>query len=346
MRALVAFVAAIVGAGLPLRGVGRARILRRCRHADRLAHRADAAAQDRSRPRRGAERRRHRARPCDRGRLRRRDRRLPDRTREDYPMINMGVVKQTPSANYSDVQIAHDLFILHLMEGGYLGSVAWLCRPEGGRRPTIARTPTGPRFRSSCLSTGRRGRSATSTATGSPASIPALRLRAFRTLRSARWRVTALGLFALTASLASTPSAAKAGAIVCITISASPGAAMSTSAARRLDVADDRKVHQGRIRSARRRRLAVLGASRRAGASLRRLAAVRNAGADPRRRTVRRPATVMIIRRRPASRSRRARTCNGDCARSAQTRSSESPEPTTARRTLRSGRSSAPVGFR
>ena len=45
-------------------------------------------------------------------------------------MINMGVVKQTPSANYSDVQIAHDLFILHLMEGGYLGSVAWLCRPE------------------------------------------------------------------------------------------------------------------------------------------------------------------------------------------------------------------------
>ena len=45
-------------------------------------------------------------------------------------MINMGVVKQTPSPNFSNVQIAHDLFILHLMEGCYLGSVAWLCRPE------------------------------------------------------------------------------------------------------------------------------------------------------------------------------------------------------------------------
>lgn len=40
------------------------------------------------------------------------------------------VVKQSPSPNYSNVAIAHDLFILHLMEGGYLGSVAWLCRPE------------------------------------------------------------------------------------------------------------------------------------------------------------------------------------------------------------------------
>ncbi len=36
-------------------------------------------------------------------------------------------IKQTPSPNYSPTPIAHDLVILHLMEGGCAGSVAWLC---------------------------------------------------------------------------------------------------------------------------------------------------------------------------------------------------------------------------
>ena len=38
------------------------------------------------------------------------------------------IVKQTPSPNYTPVAIAHDLVVVHLMEGGYAGSVAWLCR--------------------------------------------------------------------------------------------------------------------------------------------------------------------------------------------------------------------------
>lgn len=43
--------------------------------------------------------------------------------------ITMPPVKQVPSPNYSPRSISHDLFIYHMMEGGYLGSVAWLCRP-------------------------------------------------------------------------------------------------------------------------------------------------------------------------------------------------------------------------
>jgi hypothetical protein len=43
--------------------------------------------------------------------------------------IALPVLKQVPSPNYTPVAIAHDLVILHMMEGGYAGSVAWLCRP-------------------------------------------------------------------------------------------------------------------------------------------------------------------------------------------------------------------------
>jgi hypothetical protein len=35
-------------------------------------------------------------------------------------------VLQTPTPNYSPAPIKHDLLILHMMEGGYAGSVAWL----------------------------------------------------------------------------------------------------------------------------------------------------------------------------------------------------------------------------
>ena len=37
------------------------------------------------------------------------------------------VLKQVPSPNYSPTPIAHDLVIVHLMEGSYLGSVSYLC---------------------------------------------------------------------------------------------------------------------------------------------------------------------------------------------------------------------------
>jgi hypothetical protein len=37
-------------------------------------------------------------------------------------------LKQCPSPNYSPTPIAHDLVIVHDMEGGYEGSVAWLCK--------------------------------------------------------------------------------------------------------------------------------------------------------------------------------------------------------------------------
>lgn len=40
----------------------------------------------------------------------------------------MPTLKQVPSPNYSRRLITHDRFYFHMMEGGYLGSVAWLCR--------------------------------------------------------------------------------------------------------------------------------------------------------------------------------------------------------------------------
>src|SRR6185312_13926920 len=39
-------------------------------------------------------------------------------------------VVQTPSANYTPTPIKHDLLIAHMCEGGYAGSVAWLCKPS------------------------------------------------------------------------------------------------------------------------------------------------------------------------------------------------------------------------
>ena len=42
--------------------------------------------------------------------------------------MELPMLRQVPSPNYSPAPIAHDLFIFHMMEGGYAGSVAWLCR--------------------------------------------------------------------------------------------------------------------------------------------------------------------------------------------------------------------------
>ena len=44
--------------------------------------------------------------------------------------IVMPRVVQCPTPNYTPVAIRHDLVILHMMEGSYAGSVAWLCNPD------------------------------------------------------------------------------------------------------------------------------------------------------------------------------------------------------------------------
>jgi peptidoglycan hydrolase-like protein with peptidoglycan-binding domain len=44
--------------------------------------------------------------------------------------MQMPQVVQHPTPNYTPVAISHDLLILHMMEGGYLGSVSWLCIPK------------------------------------------------------------------------------------------------------------------------------------------------------------------------------------------------------------------------
>lgn len=45
-------------------------------------------------------------------------------------MISMPKLKQVPSLNYTASAISHDLVVMHVMEGGYEGSVAWLCDPR------------------------------------------------------------------------------------------------------------------------------------------------------------------------------------------------------------------------
>ena len=45
-------------------------------------------------------------------------------------MIALPRVVQTPSPNYSPTPIRHDLVVVHRCEGGYAGSVAWLCRSD------------------------------------------------------------------------------------------------------------------------------------------------------------------------------------------------------------------------
>lgn len=44
--------------------------------------------------------------------------------------IAMPPVRQTVTPNYSPSLITHDRFYFHRMEGGYLGSIAWLCDPR------------------------------------------------------------------------------------------------------------------------------------------------------------------------------------------------------------------------
>ena len=45
-------------------------------------------------------------------------------------MITMPLIVQMRSTNFSNTPISHDLFVWHMMEGGYDGSRSWLCNPD------------------------------------------------------------------------------------------------------------------------------------------------------------------------------------------------------------------------
>ena len=56
------------------------------------------------------------------------------------------ILKQVPSPNYSPSLIAHDLVIVHLMEGGYAGSVAWLCSSAAQASAHLCMNDDGSEF--------------------------------------------------------------------------------------------------------------------------------------------------------------------------------------------------------
>ena len=47
-------------------------------------------------------------------------------------VLDMPRVVQRPTPNYSAALIKHDILVAHMMEGGYAGSVAWLCQRAAG----------------------------------------------------------------------------------------------------------------------------------------------------------------------------------------------------------------------
>lgn len=60
--------------------------------------------------------------------------------------LQMPAIKQVPSPNYSPSLIAHDLVILHLMEGGYEGSIAWLCKTSTKASAHLCMNEDGSEF--------------------------------------------------------------------------------------------------------------------------------------------------------------------------------------------------------
>lgn len=55
-------------------------------------------------------------------------------------------LKQTPSPNYTPVPIQHDLVIVHRMEGGYQGSIAWLCDARARASAHLCMNADGSEF--------------------------------------------------------------------------------------------------------------------------------------------------------------------------------------------------------
>lgn len=60
--------------------------------------------------------------------------------------MTLPAIKQCPSPNYSPSLISHDLVIVHLMEGGYAGSVAWLCSPRADASAHLCVNEDGTEF--------------------------------------------------------------------------------------------------------------------------------------------------------------------------------------------------------
>ena len=60
--------------------------------------------------------------------------------------MSLPAIKQCPTPNYSPTPIAHDLVIVHLMEGGYLGSIAWLCDQRAGASAHLCMNADGSEF--------------------------------------------------------------------------------------------------------------------------------------------------------------------------------------------------------
>ena len=58
-------------------------------------------------------------------------------------MIIMPRVKQVPSPNYTPTLINHDLVVVHMMEGEYEGSVAWLCDPRANASAHLCMSDDG-----------------------------------------------------------------------------------------------------------------------------------------------------------------------------------------------------------
>jgi hypothetical protein len=58
-------------------------------------------------------------------------------------VIDLPRVVQRPTPNYSPTFIKHEILIAHMMEGGYAGSVAWLCQRAAGASAHLCMSEDG-----------------------------------------------------------------------------------------------------------------------------------------------------------------------------------------------------------
>jgi len=100
----------------------------------------------------------------------------------------MPAVRQIPSPNYSQTLISHDLFVAHMTEGGYLGSVAWCCR-QGGAAPHLFMSEDGAEVTQSVPLQFKAWAQCAFNACGVSLEIPGFTAQG---VPEARWRAAAL----------------------------------------------------------------------------------------------------------------------------------------------------------
>ena len=100
----------------------------------------------------------------------------------------MPAVRQIPSPNYSQTLISHDLFVAHMTEGGYLGSVAWCCR-QGGAAPHLFMSEDGAEVTQSVPLQFKAWAQCAFNARGVSLEIPGFTAQG---VPEARWRAAAL----------------------------------------------------------------------------------------------------------------------------------------------------------